>query len=157
MTSATHEPMPERSGPTMAQREERLAYLLLAIPITVLLLLIAFPFIWNIILSFQELRLIDLGRMTLADLGFTLDNYRRVLSARGFWPMLRTTFIYSTVGTALPIALGLLAAVVARDPFPRASDSSAVYCSFRTWRPLWRRRWCGALCSTRSTASSTSG
>lgn len=108
----------ERGGPTMAQREERLAYLLLAIPLVVLLLLIVFPFVWNVILSFQELRLIDLGRMTLADLSFTLDNYVRVLSTRGFWPMLRTTLIYSTVGTALPIVMGLLAAMVARDAFP---------------------------------------
>ena len=35
----------------------------------------------------------------MADIGFTLDNYRRVLTARGFWPMLRTTFIYATLGT----------------------------------------------------------
>lgn len=118
MTDALDESTRERSGPSMAQREERLAWLLLAIPIVVLLALIVFPFIWNVILSFQELRLIDLGRMTLADLGFTLDNYRRVLTARGFWPMLRTTLIYSTVGTALPITMGLLAALVARDAFP---------------------------------------
>lgn len=117
MTTARHQTSAERTGPSMAQREERLSYLLLAIPLTVLLLLIVLPFIWNVILSFQELRLIDLGRMTLADLGFTLENYRRVLTARGFWPMLRTTLIYSTVGTALPIVLGLLAAMVARDKF----------------------------------------
>jgi len=107
----------ERSGPTMAQREQRLAYLLLVVPILVLTLLIVFPFIWNVILSFQEVLLIDLGSLSLRNLSFTLNNYKLVLGTRGFIPLLTTTLIYSVFGTIFPIILGLLAALVARKAF----------------------------------------
>lgn len=106
-----------RSGPTMAQREQRLAYLLLAVPIVVLVLLIVFPFLWNVVLSFQSIRLIDLASLSLKNLTFTLDNYRLVLGTRGFVELLTTTMIYAIFGTILPIVLGLLAALVARKAF----------------------------------------
>jgi len=107
----------EHSGPTMAQREQRLAYLLLVVPILVLTLLIVFPFIWNVILSFQTVLLIDLSSLSLKNLTFTLDNYKLVLGTRGFGELLMTTLIYSTFGTIFPIVLGLISALVARKAF----------------------------------------
>jgi len=102
---------------TLAQQEQRQAYRLLAIPILILIILILFPFVWNIVLSFQELRLIDLGDLSLRNLTFTLDNYAKVLGARGSGELLRTTVIYAVFGTILPIVLGLIAALLAREPF----------------------------------------
>ncbi|HRX02235.1 MAG: sugar ABC transporter permease [Anaerolineae bacterium] len=115
-TSTGSQPVKGRSR-TLAQQEQRQAYRLLAIPILILIILILFPFVWNIVLSFQELRLIDLGDLSLRNLTFTLDNYAKVLGARGFGELLRTTVIYAVFGTILPIVLGLIAALLAREPF----------------------------------------
>ena len=106
-----------RKGPTLAQREARLAYLLLAVPAFIILALVIFPLIWNVLLSFREIRLIELRNINLVRGDFTLDNYGKVVAARNFWPLLRTTFIYAFFGTALPILLGLAAAMTARDMF----------------------------------------
>ncbi|HBY98439.1 MAG: sugar ABC transporter permease [Ardenticatenaceae bacterium] len=107
-----------RAGPTMAQQEERLAYALLAIPILIVLGLVIFPVIWNILLSFQRVRLIELQNINFLAFRPTLANYERVIGSRGFLTLLRTTLIYASVGTALPILLGLIAALLARDFFP---------------------------------------
>lgn len=109
---------PRESTITLAQREARLAYVLLAIPVIIILLLVIFPLLWNILLSFQKIRLIDLQNINLFDIEATLDNYTKVVAGRGFWPLLRTTFIYAFFGTALPVLLGLAAALLARDAFP---------------------------------------
>jgi multiple sugar transport system permease protein len=101
----------------MAQREARQAWLLLAIPILIIIFLVVLPLIWNLLLSFRELRLIDLRNVNLFSGEFTLKNYEKVITARGFLPLLRTTFIYAFFGTALPILLGLAAAMLARDAF----------------------------------------
>ncbi len=103
---------------TLAQQEERLAYRLLAVPVTVVVLLVILPLLWNIFLSFQELRLIELQKLSLWTAEFTTRNYQKVVGARGFIRLLRTTLIYSLFGTILPLLLGLTAAVLARDAFP---------------------------------------
>ncbi|MCB0204717.1 MAG: sugar ABC transporter permease [Caldilineae bacterium] len=118
MTASTESIPAAKSKGTIAQQEQRLAYKLLAIPIIILIALILFPFLWNIVLSFQSLRLIDLTNLSISDLGFTLDNYARVLGARGFGELLRTTVVYAVFGTILPIVMGLVAALLARDAFP---------------------------------------
>ena len=113
MTASTESIPAAKSKGTIAQQEQRLAYKLLAIPIIILIALILFPFLWNIVLSFQSLRLIDLTNLSISDLGFTLDNYARVLGARGFGELLRTTVVYAVFGTILPIVMGLVAALLA--------------------------------------------
>lgn len=109
--------VPKRTGPTLARREARLAYLLLAIPLLIILLLVILPLLWNILLSFREIRLIELRNVNLFSGEFTLRNYQKVVGGRNFWPLLRTTFIYAFFGTALPILMGLAAAMLARDVF----------------------------------------
>lgn len=107
-----------RAGLTLRQQEARLAYALLAIPILIVLLLVIFPLLWNIFLSFQRVRLVDLRDLSLFSFEPTLANYERVIGSRGFGQLLRTTLIYATFGTALPIVMGLVAALLARDFFP---------------------------------------
>ncbi|MCB0047374.1 MAG: sugar ABC transporter permease [Caldilineaceae bacterium] len=123
--SAVTTPQPKRpreeGGLTLAQRDARLAYALLAVPVLIVLAVVIFPLLWNILLSFQSLRLIDLRNLNLFSFTPTLDNYRRVLSSRGFMELLRTTLIYATFGTILPILMGLAAALLARDAFPGRS------------------------------------
>jgi multiple sugar transport system permease protein len=117
MTTTTQSRPAAKGGRTIAQQEQRLAYILLAVPILILIVLILLPFLWNVVLSFQSLRLIDLGNLSLSNLSFTLENYARVLGARNFGELLRTTLIYAVFGTILPIVMGLVAALLARDAF----------------------------------------
>lgn len=104
---------------TLAQREAHLAYLLLTPTFLVVALIVIFPVVWNLWLSFKP---ISLGGLQAGDLlstaNLTLRNFERVLSGRNFWPVFQTTVVYSIFGTILSILLGLAAAMVARDAFP---------------------------------------
>ena len=109
----------EPRGPTLAQQEARLAYLLLIPTFLVVTLIVIFPVIWNLWLSFKPVTLRDLqGGELLATADLTFRNFQRILSGRNFWPILQTTVVYSIFGTILSILLGLGAALVARDAFP---------------------------------------
>ncbi len=110
----------QRKGGLKAQ-EARLAYALLTPTVIVVFLIVIFPMIWNIILSFQPIRLRNLATVNLLDFShFTLDNYRRAVTARGgyFWTVLQTTFVYTVGSTVLALLLGLWAALLVRDAFP---------------------------------------
>jgi multiple sugar transport system permease protein len=117
-TRATAIPGKKEHGLTLAQKESRLAYLLLTPTFLVVILIVIFPVIWNVWLSLKPVTLRDLHASDLlsaADL--SVRNFQRVLSARSFWPILTTTVIYAVFGTSLSIFLGLCAAMVARDKF----------------------------------------
>ena len=84
----------------------------------VVFLIILFPMCWNLVLSFQPIRLQDLAQISLLDFSrFSLDNYKEALDER-FWSGLRITLIYSVLGTSLSIMMGLWASVIARSTFP---------------------------------------
>lgn len=105
-------------GPTLARREAATAYLFLT-PATLLVVsLVLFPILWNVALSLQEIRLIELRRVNFLEIEATLANFRRVIGARGFWGLVRTTFAYAFFGTSLALLLGLWAAMVVRRTFP---------------------------------------
>jgi multiple sugar transport system permease protein len=104
---------------TMRQRVADLAYGLLLPTVVIALVIIIFPMIWNLVLAFRPIRLRDLPDLRLFSLeDFTLANFERVLSARGFVDTLVRTFVYTTVGTTLAILFGLVAALVVKDKFP---------------------------------------
>jgi multiple sugar transport system permease protein len=104
---------------TMRQRVADLAYGLLLPTFVIVLIIVVFPMIWNLVLAFRPIRLRDLPDLRLFSLdGFTLANFERVLSARGFVDTLARTFVYTTVGTTLAILFGLIAALVVKDQFP---------------------------------------
>jgi len=121
-------PRPRRGGPggstapptgaarSLRQREARLAYAFVLPALAVVLVLVLFPVLWNLALSFQTLRLVELQDFDFLSLDLTLANYRRVIGA-DFWGLLVTTLVYSIVGTTLAIGLGLWAALVLRRPF----------------------------------------
>lgn len=102
----------------LKRREARLAYLLLTPALALALLIIVFPVIWNVALSFQAVRLRDLATINLFDFSrLSFDNYATGLGRR-FWGGLQVTLIYAFASTALTILLGLWAALVAREKFP---------------------------------------
>jgi multiple sugar transport system permease protein len=105
-----------RRGRTLAQQEARAGITLLSPTLIVVLFMVVLPILWTIVIAFQSLRLRNL-RTRLFDFQFTLDNFDTVLSSTGFLSALKVTLIYSIVGTALSISLGLIAALVVRKPF----------------------------------------
>jgi multiple sugar transport system permease protein len=102
---------------TLRQRDARTGVALITPTVAVVVLVLVIPIFWAIALAFQ-----DIGLINIRYAGFfgryTVDNFVSVLSAPGFWQALRTTLIYTFGSTAGSIAVGLIAAVAVRRPFP---------------------------------------
>ncbi len=106
------------SGPSLAAREARLAYYLVLPGLLLVLLIILFPMIWNIVLSFQPIGLRDLPGLNLFNFSnLSLENYQDGISRR-FWAGLRVTLIYTIASTIFAIIGGLWAALIAKEAFP---------------------------------------
>jgi multiple sugar transport system permease protein len=101
---------------TLAQRDARFGQLLLAPTLVIVLVVVVVPILWTVVLAFQDLRLIDLRRRGLFG-AFTLDNFAAVFGSPGFWTALRTTLLFSVVGTVSSIGIGLVAALALREAF----------------------------------------
>jgi multiple sugar transport system permease protein len=82
----------------------------------IVLTIVVLPLLWSILISFQRLRLIQVGRASLFE-PLSLANYERVISSGVLWSSLATTFMYTVGSVILAIGLGLLAAMAARRPF----------------------------------------
>ena len=104
---------------TLAQRDARFGQLLLAPTLVVVVAVVVLPILWTVMLAFQDLRLIDLRRRGLFG-AFTLDNFIAVFSSPGFWAALRTTLLFSVVGTVSSIGIGLVGRAGAARGVPRA-------------------------------------
>jgi multiple sugar transport system permease protein len=107
---------PKTRQRTVAQRDARFGQLLLAPTLLVVVVVVVVPILWTLVLAFQDLRLIDLRRRGLFG-SFSLENLSEVLSSPGFWTALRTTLLFSVVGTTASIAVGLAAALALRRNF----------------------------------------
>jgi multiple sugar transport system permease protein len=101
---------------SLQRAESRTGLLLISPTVVVVLAVVVLPILWTVLLSFQRLRLIQLRSAGLwGDYG--LDNFREVFTSDGFWTALRTTLVYSVLGTALAIGLGLVASLALRKSF----------------------------------------
>jgi multiple sugar transport system permease protein len=113
--SDTKTKKPKKSG--LQRRESRLGVALILPAVVIVLVLVILPLFWNIALSFQPARLINIQEVKLVGFDPTLRNFDRVLSDREFWPVLRTTFVYTIFGSILSILMGLWAALALRKSF----------------------------------------
>jgi multiple sugar transport system permease protein len=115
MAVATKRSRRKKSG--LQKQESRLGVTLMLPTVLVLAVLFLFPLIWNFALSLQPARLINIREVSL--IGFTpsLSNFELVLSDNEFWPVLRTTFIYTIGGSILSILMGLWAALTLQSSF----------------------------------------
>src|SRR5688572_26625883 len=104
-------------GPTLRQQESRAGLLLLSPTFIVVMAAVVLPILWTIFIAFRDLRLRDIREVGIFGAGWTLENFVGVFTSRGFFDALLTTLIYSVVGTALAIGLGLVAALIVRAPF----------------------------------------
>ncbi len=103
-------------GP-LAKAESRLGQRLVLPAVIVILVLVLFPFLWNILLAGRRIRLIDLQSVSLFSGGYIFRNFSRVVGTTGFWEVVKTTIIYSVFGTGLSIGLGLWAAMTMKETF----------------------------------------
>jgi multiple sugar transport system permease protein len=83
----------------------------------VILVMVILPVLWALVLSFKQLRLIDLQYVNLVGGPYTFNNYSHVLGSSAFLTPLRTTLEYSVFGTMGSILLGLVAALAVRSKF----------------------------------------
>ena len=117
MATVDVQPSRRRRGLTLRQQENRAGLALLSPTLVVVLVMVVLPILWTTVLAFQRIRLSTIRRVGLFDAGYTLRNFQTVLTSRGFLDALKTTLVYSVVGTTLAIGLGLVAALVVRSPF----------------------------------------
>jgi multiple sugar transport system permease protein len=112
---------------TLGQREERLAYLLVAPSMLIIFMIVIFPVLWNLWLAFKPVQLRDLGTANLWNPNdLTLANFRYVFRGVNlsefdlgrFGTLLSTTLIYTFGSAFLTLLMGLTAALLARDAFP---------------------------------------
>ena len=72
---------------SLAKQDATIAYAFVAPALLVVLVVVAVPIVWNIALSFQDLRLIELQDFNFFSTDVSLDNYRQVTSG-DFWSLL---------------------------------------------------------------------
>jgi len=99
---------------TLAQRDQVLAYILLALPLAVILAIILYPLWYNIWVSLHGVTLANLGEKA-SFVGF--KNYIRALKNPDFVPSLVVDLIYAVLGTILTVALGLISAILLNREF----------------------------------------
>jgi multiple sugar transport system permease protein len=94
-------------------RDIRLAYLLLAPALLLLLTALAYPIGWEVWTSFTDLS--PLNDHPTAFVG--LDNYRRLAADPAFWGAAANTVAYAAVTSAIKLVLGLGLALLLARPF----------------------------------------
>lgn len=111
---------------TLTQRDARTGLLLMSPTLAIVLVVVILPLVWSVVISFQELRLIEIGRADMFS-GFTTENFALVVRSGALWSSLRTTAIYTVGSVVLTIGLGLVAALAVRRPFRGRALVRAVF------------------------------
>lgn len=97
---------------TMEQKDARLGVKLVAPAVIIIGLLIIYPIIYNIYLSFFDVSM-------LGDTKFIgVENYKNVIFDISFWKSVLTTFVYVIATTLLTTLLGLIVAMAMNKEFP---------------------------------------
>jgi len=99
---------------TRRQRDIRIAYLLLAPAVLLLLGVLAYPLGWEVWTSFTSLSPLQDGATAFVG----LENYRRQFHDPQFWSAAAVTLVYTVVTSVAKLALGLGFALLLARPFP---------------------------------------
>jgi multiple sugar transport system permease protein len=103
-----------RSG--LARRDARSGLLLITPTLVIVLAVVLVPLVWSVLIAFQRIRLIRVGRTGLFE-NLTTANFARVFGSDALWDSLVTTIAYTAGSTFLAVALGVVAALSLRRPF----------------------------------------
>jgi multiple sugar transport system permease protein len=119
----SEEPGAGRPGPvrprrrvTLAQRDARSGMLLITPTLVIVVAVVLVPLAWSVLIAFQRVRLIGIGRTGLFD-NLTVANFARVFGSDTLWDTLLTTVLYTAGSTFLAIVLGVSVALALRKPF----------------------------------------
>jgi len=94
-------------------RDIRLAYVLLAPALVLLVTALAYPIGWGIWTSFTDLSPLNDGPTAFVG----LENYRRLATDPAFWRAATITVVFAAVTCAIKLALGLGLALLLARPF----------------------------------------
>lgn len=100
-----------------AQRANFHGYLLSAPSYLAITLVILIPFCAVVVFAFADFRLIDIQRMSLGTIEWSLGNMKDALTSGAFWGALGTTLAYATFTTIGVIGGGVIVALAMRKPF----------------------------------------
>ena len=108
---------PRRARRTRARRDARAGLALVSPTVIVVVVMVVLPVLWALTLSFQRIRLLQIRRLDVLGGEYSLHNYDRLFSSSDFFDAIRVTLLYSVLGTTGAITLGLIAALLVRQPF----------------------------------------
>ena len=117
-TTGVAQPVRRRQGLTLRQRESRAGLALVSPTLLLVLVMVVLPVLWTTLLAVQRIRLSGIRRVGVFGAQYTMRNFERLFSSPDFLASLKVTLLYSILGTAVSIALGLVAALVVRSAFP---------------------------------------
>lgn len=101
-------------GRARRQRDNHIAYLLLAPAVLLLLTVFTYPVGWEVWTSFTSLSPLQDGATAFVG----LENYRHLLADPQFWRMAAVTLAYTALTSVAKLALGLGFALLLARPFP---------------------------------------
>jgi multiple sugar transport system permease protein len=104
-------------GSTRARRESRAGLAFVSPTVIVILVMVVLPVLWACLLAFQRVRLSGIRRLDVFGGDFTLRNFDLLFSSSQFLDVIKTTLLFSVLGTTGAIGLGLVAALLVRSPF----------------------------------------
>jgi multiple sugar transport system permease protein len=108
---------PPRQPESLERREARTGLLLITPTLVIVLAIVIVPLAWSLLIAFQRVRLLSVGRTGLFE-DLTVDNFARVFGSDELWETLGTTVVYTAGSTLLAIVLGVMVALALRRPFP---------------------------------------
>ncbi len=106
-----------RARGTRARRESRAGLAFVSPTVVVIVVMVLLPTLWACLLAFQRVRLSGIRRLDVFGGEYTLRNFDLLFSSSQFLDVIKTTLLFSVLGTTGAIGLGLLAALVVRSSF----------------------------------------
>lgn len=103
---------------TRSARDARDGLALVSPTMLTVVVIVLLPFVAVLGFAFMDVRLVDIPRLSLTEVDWTTENFRRVLSSGTFWSALRTTVAYASLTTVGVIVAGASVAIALRHPFP---------------------------------------
>ena len=138
--AATLATPPRRSGLSDVWRHRLFLAGLLVPTAVIVLAVVAFPFVYNVLVSFSDMNIYTLRDWELIG----LDQYAAVAAEPAFWSVFLKTIIWTVVCVAFHVGLGVLLAVVLHQSFIKGKSAWRVlliipwavpqYITALTWR-----------------------
>ena len=120
-----------RRRDSLRRSEARAGLALISPTLVIVLVMVVVPILWTVLLAFQRLRLLNLRSSGLFG-NFTLNNFDSVLGSAAFWGSLGTTLVYSVLGTASAIGVGLARRARSAPARSAGATWSGLRCCCRT-------------------------